>query len=109
MLGNYYENYIIDESETGEITFGGACDKNGNLLPDGEDEKYNITVFGIQLKDTVNKPQTKILVVDKVYLENLKSKEDLEEEYGCKVILIDSSKQNLQGLNRGNFPPIYYL
>ena len=37
--------FTLDEDEIGEITFQGACDEEGNLLPDGNDEKYDVKKF----------------------------------------------------------------
>ena len=42
-------NFVIDKESTGEVTFSGGCDSEGNLFPDGNDEKYDVTVFMIQL------------------------------------------------------------
>ncbi len=42
-------NFIIDKESTGEATFSGRCDSEGNLLPDGNDGRYDVTVFMIQL------------------------------------------------------------
>ena len=42
-------NFIIDKENSGKVTFSGGCDSEGNLLPDGNDEKYDVTVFMIQL------------------------------------------------------------
>lgn len=40
----------IDELNVGEVTFSGACDEQGNLIPDGNNEKYDVKSFTIQLK-----------------------------------------------------------
>lgn len=45
-----HENLEIDELNVGEVTFSGACDEQGNLIPDGMDEKYDVKSFMIQLK-----------------------------------------------------------
>lgn len=42
-------NFVIDEESSGEVTFSGGCDSEGDLLPDGNDEKYDVKVFLIQL------------------------------------------------------------
>lgn len=44
------ENLEIDINNVGEVTFSGACDEQGNLIPDGMDEKYDVKSFMIQLK-----------------------------------------------------------
>ena len=58
---------------------------------------------------------TKLLVVDIVSLpselkdlkfDDMKSK--LEDDYECKVFLIDSSRQNIQGNISGNHPVYFY-
>lgn len=40
----------IDELNVGEVTFQGACDEQGNLIPDSNDKKYDVKSFMIQLK-----------------------------------------------------------
>ena len=52
VFDNEHTLYNIDETNTGEIIFSGACDKQGNLLPNGNDEKYDVKCFMIQLKQT---------------------------------------------------------
>ena len=42
-------NFVIDKESSGEVTFSGVCDSEGNLLTDGDDEKYDVTVFLIQI------------------------------------------------------------
>lgn len=37
--------FTLDEDEIGEVTFQGACDENGILLPDGNDVKYDTKKF----------------------------------------------------------------
>ena len=41
---------VISYEDTGEITFTGACDEDGNLLPDGNDERYDVKLFVISVK-----------------------------------------------------------
>ena len=45
-----YEISEIDELNVGEVTFSGACDEQGNVIPDGNDKKYDVKSFMIQLK-----------------------------------------------------------
>ena len=45
-----HENLEIDELNVGEVIFSGACDEQGNLISDGNDEKYDVKSFMIQLK-----------------------------------------------------------
>ena len=46
-------------------------------------------------------PLDRILVIDINYLANKKqTKKAMEKEYGCKVLLIDGSRQNTQGLEK---------
>ena len=35
----------INEKETGESTFSGACDENGDLIPYGYDKEFDYTAF----------------------------------------------------------------
>ena len=44
------ENLEIDINNVGEVTFKGACDEQGNLIPDGMDKKHDVKSFMIQLK-----------------------------------------------------------
>lgn len=50
ILDNKYTIHTIDEINTGEVTFSGACDKKGNLIPDGNDKKYDVKSFIVRLK-----------------------------------------------------------
>ena len=45
-----YEILEVDELNVGEVTFSGACDEHGNLIPDAVDIKYDVKYFMIQLK-----------------------------------------------------------
>lgn len=63
----------------------------------------------IDLKPTGNK----ILVLDINYLVNIKTNvesvtKELESLYGCKVLLIDGSRMNTQGLSN-NYSPAYFI
>ena len=40
----------ISLEETGEAIFTGACAEQGNLLPDGDDEEYDVKLFVISIK-----------------------------------------------------------
>lgn len=42
--------HTINSEDSGEVTFSGACDEEGNLLPDGNDEKYDVKCFMIRLE-----------------------------------------------------------
>lgn len=50
ILDNNYASLDIDYDNIGGATFSGACDEEGTLMPDGNDEKYNVDCFIIQLK-----------------------------------------------------------
>jgi len=61
------------------------------------------------------KKQKRTLVIDINYLpseykdSNIKRiKKLLEKEYGCRVILIDGSRQNTQGMQNLN-QPVYFI
>ena len=41
--------YNLEQENSGEVTFQGACDKDGNLLPDGNDEKYDVKMFVLSI------------------------------------------------------------
>ena len=45
-----HEILEVDELNVGEVTFSGACDEQGNVIPDGNDKKYDVKSFMIQLK-----------------------------------------------------------
>jgi hypothetical protein len=51
----------------------------------------------------------RILVIDINYLAYKgQTKKAMEKEYGCKVLLIDGSRQNTQGLEK-NYTPAYFI
>ncbi len=50
VMDEHFNNFEINTLITGEVTFSGACDEVGNLLPDGNDEKYDVNSFLIQIK-----------------------------------------------------------
>ena len=45
-----HEILEVDELNVGEVTFSGACDEQGNLIPDSINKKYDVKSFMIQLK-----------------------------------------------------------
>ena len=45
-----HEILEVDELNVGKVIFSGACDEQGNLIPDGNNEKYDVKSFMIQLK-----------------------------------------------------------
>ena len=56
LCDNNNKDFEIDEYNVGEVTFQGACDEEGNLLPDGMDEKYDVKAFMIQFKEDSTTP-----------------------------------------------------
>ena len=50
LCDDMYKDFQIDEYNVGEVTYQGACDEEGNLLPDGMSEKYDVKAFMIQFK-----------------------------------------------------------
>lgn len=44
-----FNSFVIDDKYTGEVTFKGACNESGELLPDGNDEKYDVKMFLISI------------------------------------------------------------
>jgi hypothetical protein len=43
------DNELKNIKDAGKSTFMGACDKKGNLLPYGNNPKYNIDVFILEV------------------------------------------------------------
>ena len=50
LCDDMYKDFQIDEHNVGEVTYQGACDEEGNLLPDGMGENYDVKAFMIQFK-----------------------------------------------------------
>jgi len=71
----------------------------GTVLPP---QKFELNRTNLRLFD-------RILVIDVNYLANKRqTKKAMEKEYGCKVLLIDGSRQNNQGLEK-NYTPAYFI
>lgn len=43
------ESDIKNIKDASKTTFSDACDKDGNLLPDGDNPKYDINVFILEI------------------------------------------------------------
>jgi len=76
--------------------------------------KINEMMKDLSMMPVVPEKSYKILVVDVNYLISDYKKKDLdtvkselEKEYGVKVVLIDSSKQNVHGLP-SSLVPVYF-
>lgn len=42
--------HTINLEDSGEVIFSGACDEEGNLLPNGNDEKHDVKCFMIRVE-----------------------------------------------------------
>lgn len=79
-------------------------------------EELNEMIEGIGIIPIDSSKNKSILVIDINYLppelkgqSYVHTKTTLESLYGHSVILIDSSRQNLEGADRSNYKPIYFI